>query len=129
MITEMAAASPHWLAKIQDSLAKHTSGHGTTIALAIISVAIAAGVWTPLRRSALAIGIVLSLLYWLYGQDLGGPFWSESATDVNAGPLFVLLAVALIPVAQLVTPTERGSAAVVVSEQAPGLGASGVGVA
>jgi hypothetical protein len=103
MIAEMADASPHWLANIQDSLAKHTIGHGSTIAivLAVVSLAVAIGVWTPLRWPALAIGIAVSLAYWLYGQDLGGPFWSESATDVNAGPLFVLLAVALFPVAQL----------------------------
>jgi hypothetical protein len=103
MITEMAEASPHWLAKIQDSLAKHTVGHGTTIAvvLAIVSAAVALGVWwKPTRWPALAIGIVLSLAYWLYGQDLGGPFWSEGATDFNAGPLFVLLAVSLLPVVQ-----------------------------
>jgi hypothetical protein len=102
MITEMAEASPHWLAKIQDSLAKHTVGHGSTIAivLAVVSLAVAVGVWTPLRWPALAIGIVLSLAYWLYGQDLGGPFWSEGATDFNAGPLFVLLACALLPIAQ-----------------------------
>jgi hypothetical protein len=102
MITQMAEASPHWLAKIQDSLAKHTLGHGTTIAivLAIVSLAIAIGVWTPLRWPALAVGIILSLAYWLYGQDLGGPFWAESATDVNAGPLFVLLAFALMPIIQ-----------------------------
>jgi hypothetical protein len=113
MIAEMAAASPHWLAKIQDSLAKHTVGHGSTIAivLATVSLVVAIGVWTPLRWPALAIGIVVSLAYWLYGQDLGGPFWNESATDVNAGPLFVLLALALVPVArpavsrQRVTPT------------------------
>lgn len=102
MITEMAAAAPHWLAKIQDSLAKHTVGHGTTIAvvLAIVSLALAIGVWTPLRWPALAIGILLSLAYWLYGQALGGPFWAEGATDFNAGPLFVLLAFALMPIAQ-----------------------------
>jgi hypothetical protein len=102
MITEMAEASPHWLAKIQDSLAKHTVGHGTTIAivLAIVSIAVAIGVWTPLRWPALAIGIILSIAYWLYGQDLGGPFWAEGATDFNAGPLFVLLAFALMPIAQ-----------------------------
>jgi hypothetical protein len=116
MITEMAAASPHWLAKIQDSLAKHTVGHGTTIAvvLALVSLAVAFGVWTPLRCPALVVGIVLSLAYWLYGQDLGGPFWVENATDVNAGPLFVLLAVALLPVAQLARrradPRETASA-------------------
>jgi hypothetical protein len=108
MIVEMAEASPHWLAKIQDSLATHTVGHGTTIAvvLAIVSLAVAVGVWTPLRWPALAIGIVLSLAYWLYGQDLGGPFWSEGATDFNAGPLFVLLAFALFPIAQQARSTE-----------------------
>jgi hypothetical protein len=112
MITEMAAASPHWLAKVQDSLAKHTVGHGATIAivLAIVSLAVAIGVWTPLRWPSLAIGIVLSLVYWLYGQDLGGPFWAESATDFNAGPLFVLLAVALLPLAQRVRAAERSMA-------------------
>jgi hypothetical protein len=113
MITEMAEASPHWLAKIQDSLAKHTIGHGTTIAviLAIISLAVAIGVWAPLRWPALAVGIVLSLAYWLYGQDLGGPFWAESATDFNAGPLFVLLAAALFPVAQHARVAQPAAAA------------------
>jgi hypothetical protein len=102
MISAMAAASPHWLAGIQDSLARHTIGHGTTIAvgLAAASVAIAIAAWTPLRWPALALGIALALAYWLYGQDLGGPFWAKTATDFNAGPLFVLLAIALLPVAQ-----------------------------
>jgi hypothetical protein len=113
MIVGMAEASPHWLAKIQDSLAAHTVGHGTTIAvaLAIASLAVAIGVWTPLRWPVLAIGIVLSLAYWLYGQDLGGPFWSEGATDFNAGPLFVLLAVALFPIAQDARATKAATSA------------------
>ncbi len=105
MIMGMAAASPHWLAKAQTSVANHTQGHGTTLAvvLAIISLAVAIGVWTtPLRWPALAIGIVVSLAYWVFGQSLGGPFWVGNATDVNAGPLFVLLAFALFPVAQRV---------------------------
>ena len=103
MIAGMAAASPHWLAKVQDSLGSHTQGHGTAlaVALAIVSLAVAIGVWTPLRWPALAIGIVVSLAYWLLGQSLGGPFWIGDATDVNAGPLFALLAVALFPVAQV----------------------------
>jgi hypothetical protein len=129
MISEMAAASPHWLAKIQDSLAKHTVGHGSTIAivLAVVSLAVAIGVWTPLRRPALAIGIVVSLAYWLYGQDLGGPFWNESATDVNAGPLFVLLALALVPAAQPAASRERVPAEERSPEQTARV--SGMGVA
>jgi hypothetical protein len=101
MVKGMAEASPHWLAKIQTSAAHHAHGHGTTIAviLAIVSLALAVGVWTRLRWPALVLGIVLSLGYWVYGQSLGGPFWTEGATDVNSGPLFVLLAVALFPIA------------------------------
>ena len=103
MIKSMAQASPHWLARFQTSIADHTQGHGTTlaVALAILSVALAVGVWTPLRRPALAVGIALSLAYWVLGQDLGGPFWAEGATDFNTGPLFVLLAFALFPIAQV----------------------------
>jgi hypothetical protein len=123
MIKAMAAASPHWLAKFQNSLAGHTQGHGSTIAivLAIVSVAIALGVWTRLRWPVLAAGIVISLAYWIVGQSLGGPFWIGNATDVNAGPLFVLLAVALFPVAQHARAS-RGEPV----HDAPGVRVSGV---
>jgi hypothetical protein len=110
MIKGMAEASPHWLAKFQNSIGDHTQGHGSTIAvvLAIVSLLVALGVWTRLLRwPALTVGIVVSLAYWVFGQSLGGPFWVGNATDVNAGPLFVLLAVALFPVAQLATSSQR----------------------
>jgi hypothetical protein len=109
MIRGMAEAAPHWLAKFQSSIGNHTQGHGTTIAvvLAIISLAVAIGVWTPLRWPALVAGIVVSLAYWVLGQNLGGPFWIGNATDVNAGPLFVLLAIALLPVAQVASTGKR----------------------
>lgn len=123
MINGMAEASPHWLAKFQTSTANHTHGHGTTIAvvLAIVSVAVAVGVWTPLRWPTLALGIVVSLAYWVFGQSLGGPFWAESATDINAGPLFVLFAVALFPVAQVATVVRRSRAAEIEQVQASGV--------
>lgn len=116
MIEGMAVASPHWLAKFQSSLGNHTQGHGTTIAvvLAVVSLAVAIGVWTPLRWPALAVGIVISLAYWVLGQSFGGPFWVGNATDVNAGPLFVLLAVALLPVAQVASTTRGARAQVVI---------------
>jgi hypothetical protein len=109
MIKGMAEASPHWLATFQNSVGDHTQGHGATIAigLAIISLAVAFGVWTPSRWGALVLGIVISLAYWVFGQSLGGPFWIGNATDVNAGPLFVLLAFALFPVAQVARPETR----------------------
>jgi hypothetical protein len=127
MIKGMAEASPHWLAKIQNSVANHAQGHGTTIAivLAVVSVAVALGVWVPLLRwPALIAAIVLSLAYWVFGQSLGGPFWVGNATDVNAGPLFVLLAFALMPIAQ-VAGTGR-SAPAEASAQAPAVAKLGV---
>jgi hypothetical protein len=113
MIKGMAEASPHWLAKIQEGVGKHTVGHGSTIAivLAVLSLAIAAGVWNGrLRTPALAVAIVVSLAYWLLGQSLGGPFWAEGATDFNSGPLLVLLAVALMPIAQRAQATRAVAA-------------------
>ena len=89
MIAEMAEASPHWLASVQNSLAKQTVGHGTTIAvvLAVVSVAVAVGVWTPLRWPALAIGIVLSLAYWLYGRISEGRSGPKARPTSTPGPV------------------------------------------
>lgn len=110
----MASAAPHPLASWETSVASATKGVGGTLAvvLAIVSVAIAAGVWTRLRPVALSAGILLSLAYWVLGQSLGGPFWIGNATDVNSGPLFVLLAVTLMPPLVLVRGRQRATASV-----------------
>jgi hypothetical protein len=50
----------------------------------------------------------LNLLYWVLGQGFGGIF-AGGATDPNAGPLFILLAVAMLP---LVGAGERAAARV-----------------
>ena len=95
-ISGMASASPHWLASVMNPIANDAQGHGVAIAtiLAVVSILIALGVWwAPARTGALALGIVLALAYWLFGQALGGPFWAGQATDVNTAPLLVLLAV------------------------------------
>lgn len=42
--------------------------------------------------------MVLALGYWLLGEGLGGIF-TGSATDPSSGPLLVLLAVSLYPLA------------------------------
>jgi hypothetical protein len=93
-----SGSSMHWLANVQGSLAASSAGHGEAIAivLAILSLAIAVGVWTRLRTEALALGVLLSIVYWALGQSLGG-LTTGRATDPNAGPLFVLLALALLP--------------------------------
>jgi hypothetical protein len=97
-LTGAAGASPHWLAHLQSSLGHTTAGHGEPIAigLAVLSLAIGAGVWTRWRRAALIAGSLLSLVYWVLGQSLGA-INTGRATDPNAGPLFVLLALTLMP--------------------------------
>jgi hypothetical protein len=93
-----AGESMHWLASLQTSLAHTANGDGAAIAtvLAVLSLAIATGVWTRFRRTALVVGALLSLVYWVLGQSLGG-INTGHATDPNAGPLFVLLALTLMP--------------------------------
>lgn len=109
-IMGMAEAAPHWLATTQTSVAKDFGGDGVTTAtvLAILSVLIAVGVWTRARPLVLVVGAALSLLYWIYGQSLGGPFWIGQATDVNSGPLLALLAVTVWTVP---SPSTRTAAA------------------
>jgi hypothetical protein len=97
-LIEGAGESMHWLSTLQRSLAVTAHGQGRTIAivLAIVSLAIAAGVWTRWRRETLIVGALLSIVYWVLGQSLGG-LTTGTATDPNIGPLFVLLALALWP--------------------------------
>jgi hypothetical protein len=112
-LLSMASASPHVIATWETSVASASKNDGETIAvlLAIVSVLIAAGVWSQLRALFLAAGIILSLAYWVLGQALGGPFWIGNATDVNAGPLFVLLALTLMPPFTLATIKRRAPSA------------------
>jgi hypothetical protein len=88
-----------WLRSLQSSLAGDLRGDGLVIALVLgaLTLAIAIGVaaeWAP--RTWLWISIVLNLVYWVIPQSFGGIF-AGGATDLNAGPLFVLLAAAMFP--------------------------------
>ncbi|HUB75747.1 MAG TPA: hypothetical protein VL977_01760 [Solirubrobacteraceae bacterium] len=99
-IAGMASGAPSWLASIQNPVANALQGDGVWLAtvLAIASVAIGLGVWSRQGRwLALALGALLSIAYWVFGQSLGGPFWIGNATDVNTGPLLALLALTLMP--------------------------------
>jgi hypothetical protein len=94
----MSAPGAGLLHSLQSSVASGASGHGLVIAivLALASAAIGVAVaqnWRPAPFIALAI--VLNLAYWVIGQGFGGIFYTNSATDPNAGPLFVLLALVL----------------------------------
>jgi hypothetical protein len=98
-----APSGAAWLTSIEHSGAKIAAGNGLLIAivLAVASVAIALAValdWHP--RPFLAAACVISLLYWVFGEGLGG-ILTGSGTDPGAGLLFVLLAATLYSLAGL----------------------------
>jgi hypothetical protein len=94
---DAAPSGMSWLSTVQYWVADAARGNGEVIALllalgsAVIGVGVAAG-WKV--RLLLASAIVLNLAYWVLGQGFGGIF-AGGATDPNAGPLFILLAVAV----------------------------------
>jgi hypothetical protein len=105
-----------FLHSLQSTTASVAGGHGLVIAivLALVSAAIGIAVaknWRPAPFIALAI--VLNLGYWVIGQGFGGIFYTNSATDPNAGPLFVLLALVLYSLTRHAAPAGQaaGSAA------------------
>jgi len=94
--------NPHWLVALDDAVARAIAGRGLALALglAIVQVAIGQGVLRPAtRRLALGAGVLLSLVFWVVGQDFGGIF-TGTGTDPNLGPLVVVLALALWPLAE-----------------------------
>lgn len=103
---QKAPSGMSWLSTVQIWAAEATHGRGLAIAivLALASAAIGVAVAIDWRaKSFLALSIVLSLLYWMLGQGFGGIF-EGGATDPNAGILFVVLALAMWPLASIDLP-------------------------
>jgi hypothetical protein len=93
-----APSGMSWLSSAQHHAATIAAGNGLLIAIVLAATSLAIGItvaadWQP--RTFLWLAIYLNILYWLLGQGLGG-LATGTATDPNAGPLFVVLAVALI---------------------------------
>jgi hypothetical protein len=96
------------LSSVQHSVAGWTAGGGLVIAIvfAILSAAIAIGVGTDhWSRPLLWISFGMNLVLWVLGQSVGELF-AGGATDPNAGPLFILLALAMLQVEGSVAATE-----------------------
>jgi len=92
-----APSGMSWLSSLQDWVAKGAAGNGLIIALVLALASVVIGIGVAVGRSPRALlwlAIVLNLAYWVVTQGFGGIF-AGGATDPNAGPLFVLLAVTL----------------------------------
>jgi hypothetical protein len=94
-----ASGAPGWLAVIGNHLSALVPGYGASIVIDLVVLQAFAGLGVFMERrarlAAVAVGIGLSLAYWVTGQDLG-QFWSGIATDPNTGPLLVLLGVTVL---------------------------------
>jgi hypothetical protein len=96
-LIKAAPAGMGWIASVQNGFMNASKGHGLIISVVLAALSIVIGLavafnWRP--RTFLWIAIVLNLVYWVVGQGLGGLF-AGGATDPNAGPLFILMSVAL----------------------------------
>jgi hypothetical protein len=101
-----APSGAGWLTSLHSSAASAIGGSGTTItiALAVVSAGIGLSViWLRGVRIALLASMALSLSFWVLAEGLGGLFTGQ-ATDVGAGPLMILLAALLLPLATQSAP-------------------------
>jgi hypothetical protein len=89
---------PHWLFRVNETLSHlaATAGLPLVIAVATLEAIIGFGVLTRHRRVFLVMGMVLAGFYWVFGQQLA-ELLTGQATDVAAGPLYVVLALTLWP--------------------------------
>jgi len=76
------------------SLVDHR-GLAVMVVLAVLLAVVAVGVYGPSRlgNAALVLAVVLSVVVWVVGEDFGTVF-TNAATDLNSGPLLVLVAAA-----------------------------------
>jgi hypothetical protein len=113
VLADAADGEPGWLAGLDKSAAALVAGQGLTVSviLAVVFVAIAAGVFLPraAARAAIALAIVVAALIWVIGQAFG-MILATGATDPNSGPLLILLALAYWPAAAPVFPAPASSA-------------------
>jgi hypothetical protein len=101
-----ASDAPAWLAAIDNHLSALLPGNGVSIAVDLVALQVLIGLGVLMagraRFAAVVVGIAVSLVYWVAGQDMGG-FWSGVATDPNTAPLIVLLGVAAAGSAHVVS--------------------------
>ncbi len=92
-----AVGEPSWLAAFDRHTASTLDHHGLVASsvLAFLCLVVALGIFLPTRlaNGTLLLAAALGLVLWAIGQNFGALF-TNGATDLNSGPLLVLLAAA-----------------------------------
>ncbi len=97
-LTAGTEGAPAWLASLDSSVGSWAAGHGLLLVLVLVAAEALIGLGALSRRSkrtAVALGLALTLAFWVLGQDLGA-LYTDQATDPNSGPLLALMAIALL---------------------------------
>jgi hypothetical protein len=90
--------APAELGRLDASIASWTTHHGTAVVVALVVLEALIGLaalHSRTRGPAVAVGFVLALAIWVFGQDLG-QLYSGQATDPNTAPLIMLSAIAIL---------------------------------
>ena len=94
MVSGMGSGEPGWINSLDTRMSVMYAGHGALISVLFAVVCVVIGLSVFARRDISGILRVLAMLVgvWIWlAEDFGGIF-SGSGTDVNSGPLIVLLA-------------------------------------
>jgi hypothetical protein len=97
LLTVESTGEPGWVAWIDRHAASLVDHRGLVMAVALAVLLLLVGIGTylpaPLANAAVVLGAVIGLTFWVVGENFGALF-TNGATDVNSGPLLILLAVA-----------------------------------
>ena len=101
LIVSADTSQPNWLGAVDRWAGSVVAHHGlsTSLALAVVFVAVGIGVFlpNPLSRATLSLGLVTAAVIWVVGQGFG-MILAGGATDPNSGPLLIVLVLAYWPV-------------------------------
>jgi hypothetical protein len=122
MIAGMSSGEPGWLAAVNRGAATLLAQQGlaASIVLGVVLAGVAVSVFGPplMLRAAVVAAVVLALVIWVAGQDLGA-ILAGGATDVNSGPLLVLIALAYWPGRAALTAHRTSSSTTLSGEGTP----------
>ena len=83
-----------WVDRHSANLVDHR-GLAVTVVLCLLLVVVTVGIYLPrsFANGTIILAVALSAVIWVIGENFGAIF-TNGATDVNSGPLLILLAVA-----------------------------------
>jgi hypothetical protein len=99
-------SAPAWLASLDNSVGAWAAHHGLLLIILLVAAEALIGVGALARRTrtpAVALGLALTLAFWVLGQDLGA-LYTGQATDPNAGPALALMAIAVLAGSREIAP-------------------------